>query len=199
MSKLNRTRCRSSVCARGLLVLALCAPVAVLAQDSQTWPNPRRGPSLAVTLRFIADRVNQQGTVNVAGYLHDNATQKDSIMRQSIEQTDVNFDRRSCKLGYHKKVISDGDTKLDGDVWMSLRTAGQVVVIPMEQAWKRSDSIAGITTLSYKADPPVSVVVINPNSGSPYELEFYDARLAHRVAVALRHAVYLCGGGREPF
>lgn len=199
MSKLKQVRRMARGCAHGLLALAMCAPVAALAQETHSWPDPRNGPSLQVTLQFVTDKVNQQGTVNVAGYVHDNATQKDSLMRESIDQTGVNFDRRSCKLGYHKKVTSNGSTKVDGDVWLSLRTAGQVDVIPMEQAWKRDDSSAGITTLSYKADPPVYVVRINPASSSPYELEFYDERLANRVAEALRHAVYLCGGGREAF
>lgn len=183
---------------RVLLVLApvvVGLPSASFAQDD----DPSRGPSLAVTMRFVADQLTNQGTVNVAGYLHDNADGHDWILRQSFLLSNVRFLRRGCQFIYHKKVLTDGNVASDGDRYMLLGAVDSIEVIPKEEAWELADAKAGNTTWSYKADPPVSVVRLNINDGKSYELEFYDQDLANRVARALEHAVYLCGGGREPF
>jgi len=177
------------------LVLALLLPGVVPAAQKK---EPKE-PKLGVTLQFVADKVNQQGPVNVAGYLHDNATGKDSIVHLRLEQSNVKFEQPKCKLGFHWRVFSNGAITTDKDVWMLLSDVNSVEVIPKEAAWKRDDSKQGNTTLSYKADPPVSVLRLNVSNGNSFELNFYDEGVADRVAKALEHAVGLCGGGKEAF
>lgn len=186
------------------LVLALGMPIAALAQEplaTQKYVPTRHseGPNLPITIKFIEDKVNQQGTVNVAGYLHDNATGKSWVLRQSIEQTKVRLDRKRCELRYHKKVISNGNVAEDADSWVLLPYVKEIDVIPKEVAWKLADSKAGNTTWSYKADPPVTVMRMLVSDGNFYDLQFYDEDLANRVAKAMIHAVDLCGGKEEAF
>lgn len=159
-----------------------------------------REPSKSETIKFIVDKVNQQGTVNVAGFLHDNATGKDSIVRQSFEQTKLEIEpKKPCRLTYHKKILVNGTATVDSDFWAALGGVDKVEVISMEQAWKRADSRAGNTTLSYKADPPITIVRLNVSNGNYYELAFYEADLANRVGKAFEHIVDMCGGGKEVF
>jgi hypothetical protein len=173
------------------LVLAACLPGA----------DPHAAePSRSETFKFIAEKVNQQGTVNVAGYVHDNATNKDSLVRESWEQSKLMIDpHKKCKMSYHKRIVVNGTTSEDADFWAVLGGVDKVEVLPIEQAWKRFDSRAGNTTLSYKADPAVSVVRVNVHDGSYLDFAFYEEDMANRVAKALGHAVDLCGGGKEVF
>jgi hypothetical protein len=187
------------------LLLAGSMPGVVLAQQSVAAtqrlvptkdPN---GPKLPVTIKFIEDKVNQQGIVNVAGYIHDNATGKDWIWRQSFEQTHLGIDRKQCRLSYHKKVTSNGTAMSDGDRTVLLRYVTGIDILPKEQAWKLNDAKAGNTTWTYKADPSVTVLRLEVTDGAEYELEFYDNDVANRVAKALIHAIDLCGGKDDVF
>ena len=157
-------------------------------------------PSKKETFDFIATKVNQQGAVNVAGYLHDNATGKDSLTRESWEQTKFKIDpRQKCRMGYHKKITINGNVSVDSDFWAALQGVQKVEVLPIEQAWKRFDARNGDTTLTYKADPPVTVVRLYVADGSYYDFAFYEKDLAERVGKAFEHAVDMCGGGKEAF
>jgi hypothetical protein len=157
-------------------------------------------PSKMETIAFISDKVNQQGVVNVAGYLHDNATGKDSLTRESWEQSKFVIDpRRKCRMGYHKKITINGNITVDSDFWAMLQGVLKVEVLPIEQAWKRFDSRNGDTTLTYKADPSVSVVRLNVADGTYLDFAFYEKDLADRVGKAFEHVVDICGGGKEAF
>lgn len=197
MSRLQKLRSVTTLW-RLLMVLApvvMGLPSASLAQED----DPSQGPSLRVTMQFVTEKLTGQGPVNVAGYLHDNANGHNWILRQSFMLSNVKFTRRGCQLSYHKKVMTNGSVASDGDRYMLLGAVDDIEVVPKEEAWKRADAKAGNTTWRYKADPPVTVVRLNISDGKSYELEFYEEDLAKRVAKALEHAVYLCGGGREPF
>jgi hypothetical protein len=157
-------------------------------------------PSRKETIQFISDKVNQQGSVNVASYLHDNATNKDSLTRESWEQSKFMIDPHGkCRMSYHKKITLNGNVTVDSDFWAMLRAVLKVEVLPIEQAWKRFDSRNGDTTLSYKADPAVSVVRLNVADGTYLDFAFYEKDLADRVGKAFEHVVDICGGGKEAF
>lgn len=157
-------------------------------------------PSMRESVSFIEDKVNQQGVVNVAGYLHDNASGKDSITRQSWEQTRFRIDPQGkCRLDYHKKIATDGNTTEDSNFFVVLKAVNKVEVLPIEQAWKLFDSRKGSTTLNYRADPAVSVVRLDVSDGTYLDLAFYDRDLAQRVQKAMAYLVKNCGGGREAF
>jgi hypothetical protein len=157
-------------------------------------------PSRKETIQFIADKINQQGTVNVASYTHDNATGKDSIARWSFEQSKVAIDpHKKCKLTYHKKTTFNGTVQVDSDFWAMLGAVNKAEVIPVEQAWKLADAKAGNTTLSYKADPQVFMLRLSVANGNYYEIAFYEQDLAGRVEKAFEHLIDVCGGGKEVF
>jgi hypothetical protein len=157
-------------------------------------------PSRKESIQFISDKINQQGTVNVAGYVHDNATTKDSLTRESWEQSKFSIDPHGkCKMSYHKKITINGNITEDSDFWVMLQGVLKVEVLPIEQAWKRFDSKNGDTTLSYKADPAVSVVRLNVADGTYRDFAFYENDLATRVGKAFERVIDICGGGKEVF
>jgi hypothetical protein len=180
-------------------MLAMSMADGVLAQKKRAAAKGS-GPSLEATLKFIADKLTQQGAVNFAGYVHDKANGNDWIVRQSAEVSNVRTDPEACRLTFHWKFTSNGDTASDGEFLIPLGKVENVEIVPEEQAWKRVDSKMGNTTWSYKADPPVFVVRINRADGISNEFNFYDEYLANRVAKAVVHATELCvGSEKEPF
>jgi hypothetical protein len=158
------------------------------------------GPPLAAQMTFLQNRLNQQGLVNFAAYVHDNVSGREWVVRQSTQVSNVRADPASCRLAFHwKSTSADGKGTASGvvthelDTWIALSTLERVRVIPMEEAWKRADSLEGNTTLTYKSDPEVFVVHVGRSDGGYNELHFYDEDAADRIARAVIRAAELCG------
>jgi hypothetical protein len=154
------------------------------------------GQEREATLRYLTDKLSQQGVVNFAGYVHDNANGKNWIVRQSAEATNVRIDPTSCKLSYHWKITSNGNTSDDRDLWMLLSRVEGIELLSMERVWKEIDSKAGNTTWSYKADPPVLILRLDRVDGEHNDFDFYNEILANRVAQTAARAVEQCGGSK---
>ena len=178
------------------LVLAGWMPGAALAQPHPA-AEPTPGPSLSAALQFIEDKLSEQGAVNVADHVHDEATGKDWLVRSSVLQSRVAADPDNCKLSFHWKYLTNGSTRDDFDTAVFLATVDHVKVLPIEQAWTEADAREGNTTWSYQADPPVSVLQLKRSDGKSNELQFYDAAMANRVAKVFERAIELCGGAEQ--
>lgn len=156
--------------------------------------------SIKETVDFIEDKVNKQGVVNVSAYMHDYVSRKDSVTRQSWEQTRFHINPRGkCRVDYHKKIAINGNSSVDSNFFVVLQAVTKVEVLPIEDAWRNFDTRDGANTLNYKANPGVSVVRLNVNDGTYLDFAFYDKDAAERVAKGMSFLVLNCGGGRGEF
>lgn len=148
------------------------------------------GPSLAVTLQFIQEKVNSIGAVNWNAF----AATSEAPHRTSVEVTIPSIDPSSCTMSYRyqEPPTSAGYTET-----LAFADVEDVTVGPWEQYIDRVNAAANVAS----TQPPTLYLAFNrPNKKGHMGLFFQDASLADRVAKAITHAVELCGGGnKEPF
>ena len=156
------------------------------------------GPSLADTMKFIQDKLNEMGTVNFAGYVHDAADNSDGVQKFSATISNVVTNPSACSLSYHRLVFNNGRKERIEDIAINLRDVHSITVLPDEQDWQNYLVRTGDTTKTVKDVPDISALVIKLNNGKDPTIRFYEQELADRVAKALVHAVELCGGGPKP-
>lgn len=167
-----------------------------------TWLNGASAadPSVRESVKFVEEKINSQGAVNVAAYMHDYVSRKDSVSKQSWEQTRFHIDPRGkCRLDYHKKIAINGNTSVDSNFFVVLQAVNKVDVLPIEDAWRIFDTRDGANTVNYKANPSVTVVRLNVSDGTYLDFAFLDKGTAESVGKALTSVVLDCGGGREAF
>jgi len=185
------------------MALALCAQRAVAPPPKPT----DNGPSLAVTMRFIQDKLNDTGPINYVAFWQnttDGSTGNNTI---TIEDTKVVADLNQCRIFYQEKVIRNGEDKGDIGYGFSVREIKNIVVKPYAQYLTESLADSGSPNIiTTSTNPPLMALNVNlpPNfkfhHGFNYSFIFKDADTADRVAKALTHAVELCGGGnKDPF
>jgi hypothetical protein len=156
------------------------------------------GPSLADTMKFIQDKLNEMGTVNFAGYVHDSSNNTDGVQKFSATISNIATNPGSCTLSYHRLVLNSGRKEHDENVVINLREVKNISVLPDEQDWQMYLVRTGDSTKTVKDVPDISALVIKLNNGKDPTIRFYEQELADRVAKALVHAVELCGGGPKP-
>lgn len=181
------------------LVVLLCSP-GVPQQAVAPPPRPAdNGPSLAVTMQFIQEKLSHLGKINYAGYVHDNVSGNDWTVQRGWDIGYIEIHPESCVMKWHSRVRENGLLVVEGDQDISFGDVVDVVVMPVEQSWKEKDVKAGFPTRSYKADPPTFVVWARGKVGFS-GFVFSDEDTANRIAKAMVHAVELCGGGnKDPF
>jgi len=188
------------------MALALCLAftlTGLAAAQQAVAPPPRpadSGPSLAVTMQFIQDKLNHLGVVNYVGYNHDNIDGSNWTNSFSTETTNVAADPATCRISYHEKRIKDGDVTSDKDFTFNLSEIQEVVIMPRDQLLKKVNTRAGHPSWDARIDPPVSMLLVRKAEDTEWYFYFFDEDLANRVAKAVVHAVELCGGGnKSPF
>lgn len=167
-----------------------------------TWLNGANAadPSIKESVKFVEDKINAQGAVNVAAYMHDYVSRKDTVSKQTWEQTRFHIDPRGrCRLDYHKKIAINGSTSVDSNFFVVLQAVNKVDVLPIEEAWRLFDTRDGANTVNYKANPGVTVVRLNVSDGTYLDFAFLDKSIADSVGKALTSVVLDCGGGKEVF
>jgi hypothetical protein len=181
-------------------VVELVAAGAKATPNAATNP-PDSEPSLAVTMQFIQDKLNEQGSINYAIYVHDNTTNKSGVNQSSSEVSNVVLDPTSCHISYHIKAAQNGNLFVNQDVGLTLRDVQDIIVRTGEQSQKMVDTAAGHPTLDSRFDPHIFLVRVQLSANNGADFGFYDEAMANRVGKALTHAVDLCGGGnkKEPF
>jgi hypothetical protein len=185
-----------------VVVLGLMAFSAAVAQ--QPVPPPPKpapdGPTLAATMQFIQDKLQERGRLNFAVYTHDNADGKDYIDQYSSEATNIVADPAACTISYHRNVKRNNAVLADDNVSFSLHNVQDLTVMPAEQDFKKEYAAAGHPTWDARVDPPLFLVIARKAGSQGNGFYFPSEELANRVAKALVHAVELCGGGsKEPF
>ena len=194
----NTLRVVSAVC-----FLALLSNLAIAQQPVPPPPQPAPdGPSLAVTMQFIQDKMNEQGKINYALYTHDNAKGEDwPVYQISINVTNVVADPATCRITWHKQTANGGKVGIDKDFSLDLRNVLSFEVRTSVYEAKVEDTANGNPALDKRQDPPYFAVTAKLKGNTETPLFFSSEEMANRIAKAMVHAVELCGGGnnKEPF
>jgi hypothetical protein len=156
------------------------------------------GPSLAETMKFIQDKLNEMGTVNFAGYVHDSANNTDGVQKFSSTISNAAANPGACTLSYHRLVFNNGRKEHNENVLINLHEVKNISVLPDEQDWQMYLARIGDSTKTVKDVPDITALVFKLNNGQDPTIRFYEQEMADRVAKALVHAVELCGGGPKP-
>ncbi len=187
----------------GLLCFAVLAVSAAPAQQKKAVPPPPKpadeGPSLEATMKFIQEKVGEIGTLNYVVYVHDDVAGSDWTTRNRTEASNVVANASACRISFHWKTERDGAVIQDLDTWYSLKSIGDIVVMPIEQAVKAVDIGEGRAGRNYRVDPPLfELQARRTDIKGSNDFIFPDEQIANRVAKAMVHAVELCGGGAKP-
>jgi hypothetical protein len=183
--------------------LVLTAFSAAIAQTAVP-PPPKPaadGPTLEATLKFIQDKMNEQGKIGYVEFLqnvNDNSTNPDT---HTNEISSVVADPGQCRISYHRRATSQGQIYRDENNVIDLRDVQDIVVKPLEQyvtEWSSRNNQPNIICTS--TSPAITALIVRHPRGEVNYFDFIDAALADRIAKALTHAIELCGGGnKEPF
>jgi hypothetical protein len=190
---------------RKLLAACLfCGIVLTLSAQEPVAPPPKpadNGPTLAVTMQFIQDKMNEQGKINFALYTHDNSSGADwPVYQISIEVTNVIADPATCRITWHKVTTNGGKVGINRDLSLDLRDVQTFEVRTSTHEAKMEDTANGNPALDKRQDPPYFALTARSKGNAETPLFFVNEDTANRVAKAMVHAVELCGGGnKDPF
>ena len=185
------------------------------AQQSAAAPADN-GPSLAETMQFIRDKVNQQGSIVFVDSESDIITgENHGNQEMSFETQVVTIDQAGgLSLQQFAKLSWINQT----NIWqMYFKDVGKLEVLSAADYGHNSDPRYAV-----QIDPPFFVIVVHLTTGktirqhrtmvysgkhgktveddkndSEFILRFHDEETADRVAKAMLHAVELCGGGNK--
>lgn len=190
---------------RNLLAACLFCGIALTLSAQQTVAPPPQpagsGPSLAVTMQFIQDKMNEQGKINYTLHTHDNDSGEDwPVYYISIEASNVIANPATCRITWHKVTTNGGKIGINDNFSLDLRNVLNFEVRTSTYEAKMEDTANGHPALDKRQDPPYFAVTAKLRGNTETPLFFSSEEMANRVAKALVHAVELCGGGNnEPF
>jgi len=186
-------------------------------------PPPRpvdSGPSLEATLKFIQDKLNEEGRVNYGTILHADG-QDDVSAERSMLSVISTYSAEQCRFLFTLETTYNGGLNKFGTD-MPLKNVKSVKVTSGEAWWNAELAEEGHPLWSARVTPPIFILSIGQVTGrttcfdankkevacAPLQLmdrmqmtwAFREEGDANRVAQALTHAVELCGGGnKDPF
>jgi hypothetical protein len=172
---------------------------AIVAQGTAPTAAPAdTGPSLAESMRFIQDRLNELGKVTFVVFVHNTSADITGSTTERYEISNLVADQNQCRISYHWEDTSDANTPKAGDIEFSLRDVQEIVVKSQEQLRTEWNAKGGApdNIITSTSPPATALQVQGPHGVVPY-FPFTDAELADRVAKAMLHAVELCGGGNK--
>ncbi|MGB9406461.1 MAG: hypothetical protein WCA89_02930 [Terracidiphilus sp.] len=157
------------------------------------------GPSLAETMQFIQDKLNDIGKVTFVAFLQNANDGSTTPAIITNEISNVVADQNQCRISYHQKTMYGSSTYKDENRVFSLRDVQEIVIKPFEQANNEYLAKTGNPTIiTTSTNPPATELSAHRPHGEENFFLFTDATLADRVAKAMIHAVELCGGGSKP-
>jgi hypothetical protein len=189
------------------LAVVLAASTALAQQSVPPPPQPpANGPTLAATMQFIQDKLNDIGKISFVMFeqiASIGSTGAETEVHQTVpltnEISNVVADQNQCRISYHRKLTFNGKTYMDENSVFSLRDVQDIVIMPYEQDQKEWDPKNNYPNeIITSTSPPITALVVRRPHGEENTFRFTDANLADRVAKAFTHAVELCGGGSKP-
>lgn len=175
------------------------------ASAQQSIPPPPRppdsGPSLEVTLKFVQDKVGDEGKLSYSAAVTDTAQQGvEWTNKFEVELSNPTFNTGACSVSFHWHSVVNDKVADDSNYTINLREVSQVVLLSQEENQAKVDTRNGHDTWQSRIAPPLFVLVVQRPKKVENALLFSEKDMADRVAKALVHAVELCGGGsKEPF
>ena len=181
----------------------LCGVAFSLTAQQLVAPPPKpadSGPSLAVTMQFIQDKMNEQGKISYTLRTHDNAKNEDwPIYQITIEASNVIVNPSTCRITWHKVTTNGGEVGINRDFSLDLRNVETFEVRTSHYEAKMEDTANGNPQFDKWQDPPYFTATARSKGNVETPFFFHSEDMANRVAKALVHAVELCGGNNEPF
>ena len=151
------------------------------------------GASLAATMQFIQDQMNEQGRIDYTLRTHDNAEGTDwPVYQIGIEPSQAVADAVGCRITWHKRLFRDGKMLLEKDISLDLRSVVKVEVRTSVQESKAEDTANGNTQYDKRQDPPYFAVVPVGTEKASTQIFISTEDRANRIAKAVRRAVLLC-------
>jgi hypothetical protein len=184
-----------------LLSLLLLTTAALAQRKVAPPPKPAdSGPSLPVTMKFIQDRLNEQGAFNYAVFYRDEADGSEWVNQFAEAASNVIANPGTCHISYGWRSVMDQDIS-QGSAEFDLKNVRSLSVMSSDQGQRIVDADAGHPTWSSRTQPPLFLLRVKEVGNHVNDFNFHDEDTANRVAKALTHAVELCGGGQqnEPF
>jgi len=192
---------------------AVLAASAALAQGKKALPPPPKpaddGASLEVTMKFIQDKMNDQGPVftEMSSNLNPMPSRSYSLL------SDVVADVSTCTLHVKRKVSApDGAWENVETSTIPFKDVDSIAVESAQDMANRQAAENGHPEVSVSYRPDVYGLSLKfhrvstngkepPQSGdSTGQFSFRDEQTANRIAKAMQRAVELCGGGsKDPF
>jgi hypothetical protein len=167
-----------------------------VAQSSKPAPS---GPSLATTMQFLQEKLNEQGKLNWATHYHDSADNTNWIYQFNFEASKVVADAAACTIAYHYIIVRDAVQISDSDASFNLHDVQDLTLSTGDQRQNKNDVAAGHPTWDAKVVPPVFDLIVRGKENAEFYFFFFDEDTANRVTKAMGHAVELCGGSRGSF
>jgi hypothetical protein len=156
------------------------------------------GPSLAETMQYIQEKLNDLGTVTwieFNQFANNGSTSTDTL---SNETSHVVADTNQCRISFYRKGIQNGKIYKDENNSFLLRDVQEIVVRPLEQYENEYLARMGHPEeIVTSTNPPMTALGVRRPHMEDITFRFTDANLADRVAKAMLHAVELCGGGKK--
>ena len=192
---------------RVLSAVSFCVLLSASAVAQQPVPPPPQpsgnGPSLEVTMKFMQDKMNEQGKINYTLNTHDNAKGEDwPVYYIGIEASNVVANPATCRITWHKVTTNGGNVGMSRDLSLDLRNVLTFEVRTSTYEAKMEDTANGHPELDKRQDPPYFAVTARLRDKTETPLFFSSEEMANRIAKAMVHAVELCGSSQnnpEPF
>jgi hypothetical protein len=147
--------------------------------------------SLTQALAFIADKVEDEGRINVLAQFHDAAGDRDLVEQLSYEASGVTIDPNRCQLSFRSHMV-DGKGTTDQNRAIEFRLAKSIKVETADQALTDLNFAAGRPFPAH-TDPQAYVVhIARWDSPSGDDLYFPGKDVATQVADVAQHALELC-------
>ena len=186
-----------------LMLIALAALTTAAAQQNIPPPPkpPDAGPSLEVTLKFIQDKLGEEGKIAYSAAVTDTAQQEiEWTNKFVVELSNPAFDTAACRITFHWRAEVNGKVADDKDYTINLREVSKLVVLHQEENQRQVDARNGHDSYQSRITPALFALIAQRPKKVENVFLFSDEEMANRVAKAMVHAVELCGSGSsEPF
>jgi hypothetical protein len=196
--------------------LFVCS-ITLLAQDVPPPKPSDSGPSLEVTMKFIQDKLNEEGPVWWHHVWDDGSSSSETEISGAIADT------KSCALTFRRRTQnvvvfapgSDNSKVLSFDYKASFRDIKSLTVLPLSRSPEGGLGLQETAVVTIEVDltqrndtPIVSSKkgkrkkLVNGATGKiidprTFFLYLNNEETAHRLAKAITHAAELCGGGEK--
>lgn len=154
-------------------------------------PKPQ---SLTQALAVIADKVEDEGKINVLAQFHDAAGDRDLVEQFSFEASGVTIDPNRCQLSFRSHMV-DGKGTTDQKRTIEFRLAKSIKVETVDQALTDLNFAAGRPFPAHVHPQAYVVHIARWDSPSGDDLYFPDKGVAAQTADAAQQALELCEDG----